>query len=208
MNSEEDKFSEEYLITIKHIVDKEYLGTFRALVPLITSLEQRKEIIDRVEGRLKDAESIKEKMVQRGIGLEQLREKILDIIGFRIIIHFLSDVPNIIALLRELPGIELNTDQQVEDYIARPQATGYRSLHINALYQQAGQDSPVPFEIQLRTALQHAWAAKSHLLVYKVDEISERWQKHFRILSDQLHLADEVADLLRAELNSETAGMV
>ena len=203
MNSGEDKFNEEDLIAIKHIVDEEYLGTFRALAPMITSFEQREEIIDRVEGRLKSAENIKEKMVRRCISFEQLREEILDIIGFRIIIHFLSDIPNVIAALRELPGLELNTDQKFEDYIANPKATGYRSLHINARYWQKGRDSPVPFEIQIRTTLQHAWAAKSHLLVYKVDEIPERWQKHFRILSDQLHLADEVADLLRAELNSE-----
>jgi len=144
-------------------------------------------------------------MVRRDLGLEQLREEIWDIIGFRIIIHFLSDVPNVIAALCELPGLELNTDQKFEDYITNPKATGYRSLHINALYWQEGRDSPAPCEIQIRTTLQHAWAAKSHLLVYKVDEIPERWQKHFRILSDQLHLADEVADLLRAELNSEEA---
>ena len=203
MNSGEDKFNEEDLIAIKHIVDEEYLGAFRALAPMITSLEQREEIIDRVEGRLKSAENIKEKMVRKSISFEQLREEILDIIGFRIIIHFLSDVPNVIAVLRKLPGLELNTDQKFEDYIANPKATGYRSLHINALYWLEGRDSPVPFEIQIRTILQHAWAARSHLLVYRIDEIPERWQKHFRILSDQLHLADEVADLLRAELNNK-----
>jgi len=38
------------------------------------------------------------------------------------------------------------------------------------------------------------------MLAYKEGEIPERWEKHFRILSDQLHLADEVADLLREEL--------
>jgi putative GTP pyrophosphokinase len=202
-------YSEEELNqTIQRILREEYIDAYDDLTALFEPLGQYKEIVDRVEWRLKNVESIKEKMVRKGIGLEQLREEISDIIGFRIIIHFLSDVPNIIALLRELPGIELNTDQQFEDYIAKPQATGYRSLHINALYWQEERDSHVPFEIQIRTALQHAWAAKSHLLVYKVEEISERWQKHFRILSDQLHLADEVADLLRSELNSEAAGRV
>lgn len=198
---------EDFNQAIQHILSEEYLDAFDDLTFLFEPLEQRKEIIDRVEGRLKNAESIKEKIVRKGIGLEQLREEILDIIGFRIIIHFLSDIPNVIAVLRELPGLELNTRPKFEDYITNPKATGYRSLHINALYWQEGRDSPVPCEIQIRTTLQHAWAAKSHLLVYKDDEILERWRKHFRILSDQLHLADEVADLLRAELNSETAGM-
>jgi len=204
MNSMKNTFNEEYSIrAIRRILDEEYLETFRTLTLIIESLEQHKEMIDWIERILKNAKSIKEKMARKGIGLEQLREGILDIIGFRIIIHFLSDIPNVIAALRELPGIELNTGKNFEDYITNPKATGYRSLHINALYWQEKRDSPVPFEIQIRTTLQHAWAAKSHLLVYKVDEIPERWEKHFRILSDQLHLADEVADLLRAELNSE-----
>jgi len=193
--------NEENLIqAVAHIIDEEYSDAYRTLRPIIESLEQREEMVDRVEGRLKNPGSVKDKMIKKGIGLEQLREQILDIIGFRIIVHFLEDIPDIIAALRKLPGLELSEDERFEDYITKPKITGYRSIHINAAYHSEGGGVQVPFEIQIRTTLQHAWATKSHLLVYKIDDIPERWQKHFKILGDQLFLSDEVAELLRTEL--------
>lgn len=77
---------EDFNQAIQRILTEEYMDAFDDLTVLFKPLEQRKEMIDRIEGRLKNAESIKEKMVRKGIGLEQLREEILDIIGFRIII--------------------------------------------------------------------------------------------------------------------------
>jgi ppGpp synthetase/RelA/SpoT-type nucleotidyltranferase len=120
--------------------------------------------------------------------LEQIRHQVRDIIGIRIITHFLSDIPVVIRKLRTLTDLDIGIEQELEDYIAKPQATGYRSLHINALYRKT-----VPCEIQIRTSLQDGWATKSHLLAYKVEDIPPRWQRHFRLLSDQLHLADAVA---------------
>lgn len=107
----------------------------------------------------------------------------------------MSDIPVVIRKLRTLTELYIGTEQDISDYIATPQATGYRSLHINALYRKA-----VPCEIQIRTSFQDGWATKSHLLAYKVEDIPSRWQRHFRLLSDQLYLADEIADLLREEL--------
>lgn len=186
-------------LAIQRIVTEEYADAFRSLVALLAPLEQRKEKIDRIERRIKNVKSIRNKMKQKGIGLGQLREQILDIIGIRIIVHFLSDIPDTISELRELKKLEFSL-QNFEDYIANPQTTGYRSIHINAIYKPEEGNSSVSSEIQIRTTLQHAWATKSHLLLYKIQEVPERFQRHFRILSDQLHLADEVADLLRSEL--------
>jgi len=176
---------------IQRILTEEYVDAFQSIVSLMSTIEQQKDRVDKVEWRLKDLESIKNKMKQKGIGISQLREQIKDIIGIRIVVHFLSDIPLVIEMLRSLPGLEFG--EVFEDYITTPQATGYRSLHIDALYRFVEGMREIPSEIQIRTTLQHAWATKSHLLAYKIAFLPQRWQRHFRILSDQLYLADEVA---------------
>lgn len=196
-----EKANDESLdLEIQRIVTEEYADALRSLVALLAPLEQRKEKIDRIERRIKTVKSIKDKMKQKGIGLGQLREQIRDIIGIRIVVHFLTDIPDTLSELSQLQQLELSL-QTTEDYIATPKTTGYRSLHLNAIYKPEEGTSSVPCEIQIRTTLQHAWATKSHLLLYKIQELPERFQRHFRILSDQLHLADGVADLLRSELS-------
>ena len=167
---------------IERIVE-EYETHYRALGELIvTALEPYRDIIDRIQKRLKDIDhkplalvrlpnSIKQKMERKGIGLEQIRHQIRDIVGIRIITHFLSDIPVVIRKLRTLTELDIGTEQDISDYIATPQATGYRSLHINALYRKA-----VPCEIQIRTSFQDGWATKLHLLAYKVEDIPLRWQ--------------------------------
>ena len=155
---------------IEHIVE-EYEVHYRALGELIvTAFEPYRDIIDRIQKRLKDIDSIKRKMGRKGIGLEQIRHQIRDIIGIRVITHFLSNIPVVITQLRTLAELDIGIEQDIEDYIATPQVTGYRSLHINALYRKA-----VPCEIQIRTSFQDGWAAKSHLLAYKVEDIPSRW---------------------------------
>ena len=184
MKSQNEEILDE---AIEHIVE-EYETHYRDLGELIvTAFEPYKNIIDRIQKRLKDIDSIKRKMERKGIGLEQIRYQIRDIIGIRIIIHFLSDIPVVTRELCALTELNISAEQDIENYIATPQATGYRSLHINALYRKV-----VPCEIQIRTSFQDGWATKSHLLAYKLEDIPPRWQRHFRLLSDQLHLADFV----------------
>lgn len=155
---------------IEQIVS-EYEVHYRALGELIvTAFEPYGERIDRIQKRLKDIDSIKRKMMRKSIGLGQIRHQIRDIIGIRIITHFLSDIPVVLRKLRALPELDID-GELIEDYIAKPQATGYRSLHINALYRKA-----VPCEIQIRTTFQDGWATKSHLLAYKEEDIPQRWQ--------------------------------
>lgn len=52
-------------------------------------------------GRVKPIESIKEKMVLRGIKKENLTQDMQDIAGLRIMVQFVDDVNDVLELLRQ-----------------------------------------------------------------------------------------------------------
>ena len=129
--------------------------------------------IESVSSRLKSPESLLEKIERKGLRLEdspsfeEVRERVTDIAGVRVVCSFCSDV---------LPGLRRCSPSQVDitvlevrDYIARPKPNGYRSLH--ALVQVpvflSGGPVPVTVEVQLRTIAMDFWASLEHKIYYK-----------------------------------------
>ena len=99
-----------------------------------------------VQGRPKHLYSIWKKMRKKGLGFGQ----VLDVIALRVIV---ADVAACYAVLgrvherwRAIPG-------ELDDYIARPKANGYRSLHTVVRDDDGG-----AVEIQIRTADMHEHA--------------------------------------------------
>jgi len=124
--------------------------------------------------------------------------------GLRVITYTLSDVKRVCALIeREFTLAPQHTVDKAK--LLAPAEFGYRSRHF------VGQLSPTRntlaewkrfaglfAEIQVRTVLEHAWAAIDHALRYKRDEDVPTEQKRtlFR-LSALLELADEDFDKLK-----------
>lgn len=126
--------------------------------------------IEHVSSRMKDPDSIIEKMQRRGVPLEsgRIRETITDIAGVRVVCAFVSDVYRVFELLTAHNDV---TVYQVKDYIAQPKPNGYRSLHLLLEVPVFLSSGPVQtiVEVQIRTIAMDFWASLEHKIYYKFD---------------------------------------
>ncbi|MDO9165804.1 MAG: bifunctional (p)ppGpp synthetase/guanosine-3',5'-bis(diphosphate) 3'-pyrophosphohydrolase [Rhodoferax sp.] len=100
-------------------------------------------IVATVQGRPKHIYSIVKKMRGKSLGFDQ----VYDIRALRIVV---SDVRDCYAALSWVHSRFTPVTEEFDDYIARPKANGYQSLH-TIVRDQAGQ----PIEIQIRTQAMH-----------------------------------------------------
>jgi GTP pyrophosphokinase len=99
-----------------------------------------------VQGRPKHLYSIWKKMSRKGLGFA----KVMDVLALRVIV---PDVAGCYAVLGRVHERYRAIADELDDYIARPKANGYRSLHTVV----QGDDGR-PVEIQIRTAEMHEHA--------------------------------------------------
>ncbi|HEO8024056.1 TPA: GTP pyrophosphokinase family protein [Streptococcus agalactiae] len=147
--------------------------------------QNRHSPIEFVTGRVKSVESIQEKMVLRGISEEYLAQDLQDIAGLRIMVQFVDDVDEVLALLRKRHDM---TVVQERDYITHMKSSGYRSYHVVVEYPVDTIDGQkkVLAEIQIRTLAMNFWATIEHSLNYKYqgdfpEEIKQRLEKTAKI---------------------------
>jgi ppGpp synthetase/RelA/SpoT-type nucleotidyltranferase len=151
-----------------------------------------------IESRTKDVNSLCEKACRPGKSYAHPLEEITDLSGVRIILYYLDDVDRVTNLIRK----EFQVDEpHSEDKSQRLKENefGYLSIHFvvqlsdeRSLLKEWREFAELKAEIQIRTVLQHAWAAISHALEYKseYDAPKQLRRKLFR-LSGLLELADE-----------------
>ncbi|HEP2880090.1 TPA: GTP pyrophosphokinase family protein [Streptococcus pyogenes] len=128
--------------------------------------QNRYSPIEFVTGRVKSIESIKEKMILRGVIEENIAQDIQDIAGLRIMVQFVDDVEEVLALLRQRQDMTIVYER---DYIRNMKSSGYRSYHVVVEYPVdtiEGQKK-VLAEIQIRTLVMNFWATIEHSLNYK-----------------------------------------
>lgn len=147
--------------------------------------QNRHSPIEFVTGRVKSVESIQEKMVLRGISEENLVQDLQDIAGLRIMVQFVDDVDEVLALLRKRHDMIV---VQERDYITHMKSSGYRSYHVVVEYPVDTIDGQkkVLAEIQIRTLAMNFWATIEHSLNYKYqgdfpEEIKQRLEKTAKI---------------------------
>ena len=126
--------------------------------------------IEHVSPRLKTPASILAKARRVGCPStpEELRARIRDIAGIRVVCSFVSDVYTVADMLTRQADVSL---LQTKDYIAQPKANGYRSLHLIVEIPVFMSDrvAAVPVEVQLRTVAMDFWASLEHKIYYKHD---------------------------------------
>ena len=145
--------------------------------------QNRHSPIEFVTGRVKSVESIKEKMELRGIKPENIAQDLQDIAGVRVMVQFVDDVDEVLALLR---GRHDMTIVQERDYINNMKASGYRSYHVIVEYPVDTIDGQKTVLIQIRTLAMNFWATIEHSLNYKYkgefpDEIKKRLETTAKI---------------------------
>ena len=127
--------------------------------------------VEHIKSRLKSEKSILKKLEDKGYDktVENVEKHIHDIVGFRIVCSFLSDVYDIVNIIKSSKNFKLKGEN---DYIKNPKETGYSSYHLNILVPIYLEEKLeyVEAEIQIRTVAMDFWASLDHKLQYKLPE--------------------------------------
>lgn len=167
------------------------------LISLLKSILDNQNIdYHLIEGRAKTVESLEEK-VKRKIYGNPLKE-ITDLCGIRIIVYYQKDISTVEKLIKKnfIVDKENSIDKSI---ILKNNEFGYLSNHYVIKLKQNRKELPewetfkdIQCEIQLRTVLQHAWAAISHELQYKSNhDIPNFLKRRLFRLAGLFELADE-----------------
>ena len=160
-----------------------------------------------IEGRAKTVESFYEKLNRPGKQYVDPLNDIPDLAGVRVVLYTTDDADIVSQLIDTEFDVDASQSGDKRKILA-PDQFGYLSVHkIIAL----GPDraslrewegfAQLRAEVQIRTVLQHAWAAISHRLQYKREnEIPAKFRRKLTRLAGLLELADEqFVDLKKEE---------
>jgi putative GTP pyrophosphokinase len=190
----------EFLMVYKFGLDE--IGTKVTILREELSYRGTSSPIEHVNPRLKTPASIAAKAHRLGCPLvvDELRTRIRDIAGIRIVCGFISDVYTVAEMLTRQPDVDL---LETKDYVANPKPNGYRSLHLIVEIPVFLSDRvvAVPVEVQLRTVAMDFWASLEHKLNYKYhhDIPAHLHDELFATASDSMRL-DQRMELLAHEI--------
>lgn len=143
---------------------------------------------EHIRSRIKSAQSVREKLKKRGFpgDAKTSLAELSDVIGIRVVTHFIGDIYAILAQLKSSGQWEVI---QIKDYISNPKQNGYRSLHVILRIPVNHPDFVfITAEIQLRTIAMDCWASLEHQMKYK-----KIVQNAELITSELKRCADEMA---------------
>ena len=190
---------------------REQLPLYRVLqqvvIQQLTDLTSQCGItLNAMESRIKKEASLAGKLYRKGTKYQQLSD-ITDIFGARIIAFYNEDVDRIASMVET--SFDVDWKHSV-DKRKMHQATsfGYNSLHYicrmpRALYYDP--DHPelneLPFELQMRTALQHVWSVIQHDIGYKSDiDTPYEYHRDLGRLAGLFELADQEFSRIRTAI--------
>jgi len=156
--------------------------------------------IEHTKTRIKSLESAEAKLIKKGydITIDNLINHVHDMVGIRIICSFLSDVYNIVDVIKSSKQFRICDEC---DYIKNPKKSGYRSYHMNVLVRVHLKDriEYVEAEIQIRTIAMDTWASLDHKLRYKLDNFPEHIEEEMFSCSDDMIKLDKKMEKLHQE---------
>ena len=113
-------FALQTLITELNILIKEY------------EFNNKINHVEHIKTRIKTKESAVNKLIRKGyeVNRENLTTHIHDMVGVRIVCSFLSDVYEIVKIIK---NSKLYIIKKEDDFIKNPKTSGYSSYHLNVL---------------------------------------------------------------------------
>ncbi|MBQ0044777.1 MAG: hypothetical protein KBT05_07130 [Bacteroidales bacterium] len=163
--------------------------------------------IDGVASRIKTEKSLAGKLAKKGYKYNSI-DDITDLVGARIITFYTDDVDKISSLVDKYFNVdwENSVDKRKSHEL---DSFGYNSLHYICTIPECMYHDPehpeintIRVEVQMRTALQHAWATINHDIGYKTDiEIPREHLRNLTRLAGMLELADEQFSNIRTSIN-------
>ena len=167
----------------------------QVLDTLREALERNGLVVTAIETRIKTEESLAGKLALKGAKYATLGD-ITDILGARIVTFYTDDVDRIASIAEQLFEIDWNNSVD-KRRLHQLDSFGYNSLHY--ICRIPGFD--LRFELQLRTTLQHAWAAINHDTGYKSGiEIPREYMRRMNRLAGLLEMADDEFSRIRSEI--------
>lgn len=159
--------------------------------------------VEHVKSRLKTGKSIIDKLNKKGyeITTNNLILHIHDMIGLRIVCSFLSDVYDIVGIIKSSKQFKIKEEK---DYIKNPKSTGYMSYHLIILVPIYLNEKVeyVEAEIQIRTSAMDFWASIDHKVQYKFpSEIPSEVKKEMYNCSLDIRKLDEKMQQLNDFVN-------
>ncbi|GBD98205.1 GTP pyrophosphokinase YjbM [bacterium BMS3Abin07] len=170
---------------------------------LRTSIAKKRIKIHSVTNRIKEVDSLLDKMRRKKI--PDPFDEIHDLVGFRVVCLFLSDLDELKNLFKAEFDV-FDEDDKIKD--EELNIFGYMSVHLKARLKpsdffEISIDKTIlnlPFEIQIITIAQEAWASISHYLDYKKDsDFSDNLKRDFHALSGLFYVADTHFGMLKQE---------
>ncbi len=167
----------------------------QVLTTLRDALDRSGLVVTAVESRIKTEESLAGKLALKGAKYATLSD-ITDILGARVVTFYTDDVDRIASMAEQL--FEIDWENSVDKRrLHQLDSFGYNSLHY--ICRVPGFD--FRFELQLRTTLQHAWAAINHDTGYKTGvEIPREYMRRMNRLAGLLEMADDEFSRIRTEI--------
>ena len=157
-----------------------------------------------VDMRVKSADSLAHKLGRPDKVYRRL-EDVTDVLGLRVVMLF-EDQVDLLAQRLQAAGVPILRQYGVDKRKQlEPSTFGYRSLHVICTAPAELDVHPMvrawPFEVQLRSVLQHAWAEVEHGLGYKAHyEVPAPFRRRLARVAGLLELADaEFLELRRSK---------
>jgi putative GTP pyrophosphokinase len=159
-----------------------------------------------IESRCKEIESFRGKVARSEKDYSDPLVEITDLAGIRVILYYHDDLPLMKSLITQEFALDESSSIDKGE-VLQPHEFGYRSVHYIVSLREARSTlsewkrfEKMKAEIQVRTVLQHAWAAISHAIDYKqvLDAPTPLRRRLFR-MSALLELGDEQFSLIRKE---------
>lgn len=155
--------------------------------------------------RIKSWESLYEKIMRKAGKYQEIHD-ITDIVGHRVIFYYSDQVDVFSKVLEKTFVVDqyLSSDKR---QLIPAMSFGYLSVHyVCTLPKDKGfpeELTEIPFEIQLRSVLQHTWAEIEHELGYKTDfSIPRDIQREFARIASLLEIADDRFNAVRKRIDN------